>query len=161
MPGVSARPGPILPGPIRPGAIRVGLGVFTGLVSLLAMLRLVTGAFTGGMAQFAWAVTLAAMVPWVGYVAWRAHRARLGSREAVGVLALNLVGVVTVWLLVIGPVLALGLSFAAFAVVWFADRPVPRTPGAERYVRIEELTGPDESPDPAGSEAAGSDAERD
>jgi hypothetical protein len=122
--------------------LRLGLGLLTGLLGLVAMVRLVAGAFSGGMSQFAWVVTLVAMVPWVVYVSWRARRGRLTPRGVVAVLLLDLVGLVTVWLFVFGPVLALGLSFAAFAVLWTADRPLRSAAGESRFVRVDELRRP-------------------
>lgn len=123
---------------------RSGLGLLTGLLGLVAMVRLVAGAFSGGMSQFAWVVTLVAMVPWVGYLTWRARRARLSPRAVLTVVMLDLVGLAVVWLLVVGPVLALGLSLVAFAVLWLADRPLREPRGSERYVRVEELRDPDQ-----------------
>jgi hypothetical protein len=111
--------------------VRVALGVLTGLIGLVAMLRLVAGAFTGGMSTFGLVVTLVAMVPWTVYVAWRAWRSRLAPRTTLVVLGLD--------------VLALGLSFAAFVLVWLGDRPVRGRSGEERWVRVEELREPDEA----------------
>lgn len=127
---------------VTPAPVRLGLGLLTGLLGLVAMVRLVAGAFSGGMSQFAWVVTLVAMVPWVVYVSWRARRSRLSPRGLAAVLLLDLVGLVTVWLFVFGPVLALGLSFAAFAVLWTADRPRRAAAGESRFVRVEELRRP-------------------
>jgi hypothetical protein len=127
--------------------LRLGLGLLTGLLGLVAMVRLVAGAFSGGMSQFAWAVTLVAMVPWVVYVSWRARRSRLTPRGLAAVLLLDLVGLVAVWLFVFGPVLALGLSFAAFAVLWTADRPRRSAAGESRFVRVEELRRPEPDED--------------
>jgi len=127
--------------------LRLGLGLLTGLLGLVAMVRLVSGAFSGGMSQFAWVVTLVAMVPWVVYVSWRARRGRLRARGVVAVLLLDLIGLVAVWLFVFGPVLALGLSFAAFAVLWTADRPVRSAAGESRFVRVEELRRPEPDED--------------
>jgi hypothetical protein len=138
-------------------AARTGLGVLTGAIALVAMLRLVAGAFTGGMSSFALVVTLIAMVPWLGYVTWRARRGRLNARAALIVLGLDVLGLVLVWLLVFGPVLALALSFAAFLLVWFGDRPLQRPPLAETYVRVEELRrpAPDDPDDPVDDESSG------
>ena len=138
-------------------AARIALGVLTGAIALVAMLRLVAGAFTGGMSSFALVVTLVAMVPWVAYVTWRARRSRLTARTALVVLGLDVLGLVLVWLLVFGPVLALALSFAAFLLVWFGDRPVRRRSLAETYVRVEELRRPepDEADDPVDDESSG------
>lgn len=127
---------------ITPGA-RVALGVLTGLIALVAMLRLVAGAFTGGMSAFGLVVTLVAMVPWTVYVAWRALRSHLSPRTALLVLGLDLLGLALVFVLVFGPVLALGLSFAAFVLVWLGDRPQRDRSREERWVRVEELRRPD------------------
>ena len=61
------------------------------------MVRLVSGAFDGGLSAFAWVITLLAMVPWVGYAAARAWHGRLTLRNALVVVLLDLVGVATVW----------------------------------------------------------------
>jgi hypothetical protein len=116
------------------------LGALTGLVSLVAMVRLVSGAFDGGLSVFAWVITLLAMVPWVGYAAVRARHGRLTPRNAVIVALLDLLGVATVWLFVLGPVVALSCSLAAFAVIWVKDWPTRPERGEDRFVRIEELT---------------------
>jgi hypothetical protein len=116
------------------------LGALTGLVSLVAMVRLVSGAFDGGLSVFAWVITLLAMVPWVGYAAVRARHGRLTPRNALIVALLDLLGVATVWLFVIGPVVALSCSLAAFAVIWVKDWPTRPERGEDRFVRIEELT---------------------
>ena len=118
-------------------AARTALGVLTGAIALVAMLRLVAGAFTGGMSGFALVVTLVAMVPWVAYVTWRARRSRFTPRTALAVLGLDVLGLALVWVLVFGPVLALALSFAAFVLIWVGDRPRRRsgTRGAVRARR--------------------------
>jgi hypothetical protein len=136
---------------------RTALGVLTGAIALVAMLRLVAGAFTGGMSSFALVVTLVAMVPWVAYVTWRARRSRLDVRSALTVLALDVLGLVLVWVLVFGPVLALAASFASFVVLWLGDRPLRRESVAERYVRVEELRAPDpdDSDDPVEEDSSG------
>jgi hypothetical protein len=136
---------------------RTALGVLTGAIALVAMLRLVAGAFTGAMSGFALVVTLVAMVPWLGYVTWRARRSRLTPRAASIVLLLDVVGLALVWVLVFGPVLALAASFAAFVLLWFGDRPLRRGSVAERYVRVEELRvpEPDDSDDPVDAESSG------
>ncbi|GAB2573635.1 hypothetical protein [Microlunatus antarcticus] len=138
-------------------AARTALGVLTGAIALAAMLRLVGGAFTGGMSSFALVVTLVAMVPWVGYVTWRARRSRLVPRTALLVLGLDVLGLVLVWVLVFGPVLALAVSFAAFVLIWIGDRPLRTTPRSERFVRVEELRTPepDDSDDPLEDESSG------
>lgn len=125
-------------------AARTALGVLTGAVALAAMLRLVAGAFTGGMSVFALLVTLVAMVPWLVYVTWRARRSRLTTRAALLVLGLDVLGLALVWVLVFGPVLALALSFAAFVLVWVGDRPSRSRSRSltETYVRVEELRNP-------------------
>jgi len=115
------------------------LGALTGAVTLVAMARLASGAFPGGMSGFAWGVVLAAMLPWVVYVASRARHGRLSGRRMGGIAALVLVGAVAVWLPVPGPVLALACSFAAFVLVWLSDLPARRSAGPDRYVRIDEL----------------------
>ena len=62
--------------------LALALGALTGLVSLVAMVRLVSGAFDGGLSVFAWVITLLAMVPWVAYAAARARHGRLTPRHA-------------------------------------------------------------------------------
>jgi hypothetical protein len=120
--------------------LALALGALTGLVSLVAMIRLVSGAFDGGLSVFAWVITLLAMVPWVGYAAVRARHGRLTPPNALTVALLDLVGVATVWLFVLGPVVALSCSLAAFAVIWVKDWPTRPERGEDRFVRIEELT---------------------
>jgi hypothetical protein len=120
--------------------LALALGALTGMVSLVAMVRLVSGAFDSGLSVFAWVVTLLAMVPWVGYAAVRARHGRLTVRNAVAIALLDLVGVATVWLFVLGPVIALTCSLAAFAVIWVKDWPTRPARGEDRFVRIEELT---------------------
>jgi hypothetical protein len=120
--------------------LTLALGALTGLVSLVAMVRLVSGAFDGGLSVFAWVITLLAMVPWVAYAAARARHGRLTLRSALVVAGLDLVGLVAVWLFVIGPVVALACSLGAFAVIWVSDWPERRPRGEDRFVRIEELT---------------------
>ena len=121
----------------------LGLGALTGLLSLLAMVRLVSGAFSGGLSVFAWVVTLLAMVPWVGYVAVRARHGRIDRRSALVVLIIDLAGLVVLWLGVVGPVLALAGSLVAFVVIWVKDWPPQRPRSEERFVRIEELATDD------------------
>jgi hypothetical protein len=123
--------------------LAAALGALTGLVALIGMIRLASGAFSHGMSAFAWAVILSAMLPWIGYVAWRARNGRLRQRSALAVLLLDLVGCVVVWLFVLGPVVALACSLAAFAVIWVSDWP-PRRYTSERFVRLEELRGADD-----------------
>ena len=125
--------------------LAAALGALTGLVSMVAMIRLVSGAFSHGMSAFAWIAILLAMLPWIGYAAWRARHGHLSRRGAVAVLLLNLVGCVAVWLFVLGPVVALACSFGAFVVIWVSDWPPRRPIGEERFVRIEELHSADDS----------------
>ena len=123
--------------------LALALGALTGLVSLMAMVRLVSGAFDGGLSVFAWVITLLAMVPWVAYAAVRARHGRLTRRNALAVAGLDVVGLSVVWLFVLGPVIALTCSLAAFAVIWVRDWPERRSRSEERFVRIEELTADD------------------
>jgi hypothetical protein len=125
---------------------RIILGALTGAVGLVAMIRLVSGAFSGGVSALAWAFILLAMLPWVGYVAWRASRSPLSGRSAAAVLGFGLVGLLSVWLFTIGPVLALLCSLAAFVVIWVRDWPPRRSRSEERFVRIEELALEDSDP---------------
>jgi hypothetical protein len=120
--------------------LALSLGALTGLVSLVAMVRLVSGAFDGGLSVFAWVVTLLAMGPWVGYAAVRARHGRLTPGSAIAIALLDLVGVATVWWFVLGAVVALSCSLAAFAVIWVKDWPARPERGEDRFVRIEELT---------------------
>lgn len=127
-----------------PKNIAAALGALTGLVSLVAMIRLVSGAFTQGMSTFAWVAILLAMLPWIGYAAWRGRHGHLSRRGALAVLLLNLLGCVVVWLFVLGPVIALTCSLAAFAVIWVSDWPARRPLTEERFVRIEEFRKADD-----------------
>ena len=122
-----------------------GPGALTGLVGLVGMLRLASGAFSHGMSVFAWVAILSAMVPWIVYVAWRGRHGHLSRRAALVVLLLDLVGCVLVWLFVLGPVVALACSLAAFVVIWVSDWPPRRLTSEERFVRIEELRRADDS----------------
>ncbi len=134
---------PSRPVPFR----RLGLllGVLTGLLGLVGMARLATGAFgSGPLARFAWVVVLAAMVPWVAYTAWRGWHGRPSGRRLVVVALLVTLGAATVWLAVLGPVLALASSLAAFVLIWVSDWPPRRVLGSERFVRLEELQLEDE-----------------
>ena len=65
------------------------IGALTGLVALIGMIRLAAGGFSGGLSVLAWSVILLAMVPWVGYAAWRARRGRLTGRSMIAVLSLD------------------------------------------------------------------------
>ncbi len=123
----------------------MALGGLTGLVSLVAMIRLASGAFTQSMSIFAWVAILSAMLPWIAYAAWRGRHGHLTKRGALAVLLLDLVGCVVVWLFVLGPVVALACSLAAFVVIWVSDWPPRRVTGEERFVRVEELHRADDS----------------
>ena len=125
--------------------LAAALGALTGLLGLGGMIRLVSGAFSNGMTTFAWAAILLAMLPWIVYAAWRGRHGHLSPRGALAVLLLDLVGCVVVWLFVLGPVVALACSLAAFAVIWVSDWPPRRLAGEDRYVRIEEFRNADDS----------------
>ena len=124
--------------------VAMALGALTGLVSLVAMIRLASGAFTQGMSIFAWVVILSAMLPWIAYAAWRGRHGHLTRRGALAVLLLDLLGCVVVWLFVLGPVVALACSLAAFVVIWVSDWPPRRLTGEERFVRVEDLHSADD-----------------
>jgi hypothetical protein len=119
--------------------LATALGTLTGLVGLVGMIQLASGAFSHGMSTFAWVVILSAMLPWIGYAAWRGRHGHLSKHGALAVLLLDIVGCVVVWLAVLGPVVALACSLAAFAVIWVSDWPPRRHPSEARFVRIEEL----------------------
>jgi hypothetical protein len=121
----------------------IALGALTGAVALVAMVRLVAGAFGTALSPLIWAAILIVMVPWAAYAAWRARHGRLTGRGAAVVLVLNLVGVAVVWMFVFGPVLALVCSLAAFVVIWVHDWPPRRPQGGDRFVRFEELHADD------------------
>ena len=123
--------------------LRLALGITTGAVGLIAMIRLVSGAFNEGPTRFAWMAILLAMVPWVAYCAWRAWRGHMSGRSAMAVLGLCLVGLAIVWLWTLGPVVALTCSLAAFGVIWVSDLPPPRSRGADTFVKIDELNAND------------------
>jgi hypothetical protein len=119
--------------------LRLAIGATTGALGLIAMIRLVSGAFSGGMGGFAWMAILLAMLPWIGYCAWRAWRAQLLWRSTVAVVGLCIAGIGLVWILTLGPVVALACSMVAFSVIWLSDRPPRRPRGAETFVKVEEL----------------------
>jgi hypothetical protein len=119
---------------------RLVLGLLAGVVSLIGMARLVSGAFTGALSAFAWIFLLLAMLPWVVYVAWRARHSQLGGRSALAVLVLGLAGLLAVWLSTLGAVAALACSLAAFVVIWVHDWPPRQAGGDDHFVRIEELS---------------------
>ena len=125
--------------------LAMALGALTGLVGLVAMIRLASGAFTNGMSTFAWVAILSAMLPWIVYAAWRGRHGHLNRRGALAVLLLDLVGCVVVWFFVLGPVVALACSLAAFVVIWVSDWPPRRSATDERFVRIEELRSADDA----------------
>lgn len=122
---------------------RLALGALTGLVSLIAMIRLVSGAFSGALSVFAWVFVLMAMIPWIGYASWRARHGRISARGALAVLVLCVAGLLCVWLFVLGPVVALACSLAAFTVIWVSDWPLSRPPADDEFVRVEDLATED------------------
>lgn len=119
--------------------IAAALGALTGLVGLIGMLRLILAAF--GASAFALGFALAAMIPWIGYVTYRARHGRLTRTRALVVIGCCAVALVIVWLFTLGAVVALALSLVAFAAIWVSDWPERRPAGESRFVRIEELTG--------------------
>lgn len=121
------------------------LGALTGLVGLIAMIRLIAGA--GFTSVFAWAFLLAAMLPWIGYCIWRARHGRISARAGLAILALDAVALIGVWLFTLGPVLALAATLLAFVIIWVHDWPQLRPAREDRYVRVEELTQPDDEDD--------------
>jgi hypothetical protein len=123
--------------------VRLVLGITTGVVGLIAMIRLVSGAFSQGPTRFAWMAILLAMIPWVAYCAWRAWRGHVSRRGAIAVLGLCLAGLAIVWLWTLGPVIALACSLAALGVIWVSDLPPMRSRGTDTLVKIEELNAED------------------
>ena len=121
--------------------IAAALGALTGIVGLIGMLRLILDGF--GPTTFGIGFVLAAMLPWTVYASYRAQHGRLTITRALVVLACCIVGLVTVWLFTLGPVIALALSLAAFAVIWVSDWPAVRPRTDSRFVHIDELTGED------------------
>ena len=119
--------------------LALALGTMTVAVGLIAMIRLVAGAFSRGMTSFAWIAILLAMIPWIAYSAWRAQHGHLSWRGASAVLALCVVGLISVWLFTLGPVIALACSLAGFVVIWVSDWPARRKPGGDSFLRIQEL----------------------
>src|SRR5918994_1041149 len=93
----------------------------------------------GSMTGFAWMAILLAMLPWMGYCAWRAWRANLSWRGTVALVGLCLAGLGVVWILTLGPVVALACSMVAFSVIWVSDWPPRRPGGADTFVKVEEL----------------------
>lgn len=119
--------------------VRLALGLATGALTLIGMIRLVAGNFDGRLAIFAWIVVALTMIPWVAYCAWRGWHGKLTFRRALAVAGLVVAGLIVVWLFVLGPVIALACSLAAFVLIWISDWPGKRTTGEERFVRFEEL----------------------
>ncbi|MET1008215.1 MAG: hypothetical protein ABWX96_21880 [Propionibacteriaceae bacterium] len=119
--------------------VRLILGALTGVVSLIAMIRLVAGAYSDHLSTFAWVFILLAMVPWIGYTALRSRHANLTSRAALAVLGLAVLGLLSVWLFTLGAVIALACSLGAFVVIWVHDWPNRRTSAGDHFVRIEDL----------------------
>lgn len=114
------------------------LGALTGLVSMAGMIRLIDGA--GLASVFSWVFLLLAMVPWVAYAGWRARHGTLGRAGGLAVLAIDAIGLVSVGLFTLGPVLALACSLAAFVVIWVHDWPPRRERGEDEFVHIEDLS---------------------
>ncbi|MFC7618787.1 hypothetical protein [Microlunatus sp. GCM10028923] len=133
--------------------LRLILGLGVGALTLIGMIRLVAGNFDGRLAMFAWVVVALTMIPWVAYCGWRGWHGRLTRNRAIAVAALVVGGLIVVWLFVLGPVIALLASLAAFALIWISDWPGKRVTTEEKFVRLEELGEPeyedeDVHPDP-------------
>lgn len=124
--------------------LRLALGALSGAVGLIAMLRLADGAFSGPLSAFSLVFVLLAMLPWVGYSAYRARHGHLGARAGLAVAALSVLGIVAVWLFTVGAVVALACSLAGFAIIWVHDWPPRVAKGEDRFVRIEELATDEE-----------------
>jgi hypothetical protein len=122
---------------------RLAVGALTGLVGLIAMIRLISGGFDGRVSMLAWAFILLAMIPWVAYTAWRGQRSRMSGRAALVATALGVAGLVLVWMSTLGPVLALTCSLAAFVVLWVHDWPPRRLRVADHFVGVEDLADRD------------------
>lgn len=54
--------------------------------------------------------------------------------------AIDVVGLISVGLFTLGPVIALAASLAAFAIIWVRDWPERQERGEDVFVRIEELS---------------------
>ena len=80
-----------------------------------------------------------ASVDWVLHVACVAWRAPLAWRGTVAVVGLCIAGLGVVWILTLGPVVALACSMVAFSVIWVSDWPPRRPRGSETFVKVEEL----------------------
>lgn len=124
--------------------LSIVLGGLTGLVGLIAMFRLISEAFEGPLSTFSLVFVLLAMVPWVVYSGWRARHGRLSVRSVLVIGALCALGLVSVWILTAGAVLALVCSLTAFGIIWVNDWPHRRPRTEERFVRIEELSEAEE-----------------
>ena len=120
--------------------VRLAVGLLTGLVGLIGMVRLVSGAFSDSMSVFAWVFVSLAMIPWVGYCAWRARHGHLRRRWGLVAVGFGLPGLILVWLYTIGAVLALACSLVGFAIIWMHDWPPRRLAAESGFVRIDELT---------------------
>jgi hypothetical protein len=118
---------------------RLLLGGLTGVVGLVAMVRLVGGAFGGHLSTFAWVFLLLAMIPWVGYCGWRAQHGRVAGGAGLSAVAFVVLGLALVWWGTLGAVLALACSLTAFVIIWVHDWPPRRVRGEDQFVRIEEL----------------------
>lgn len=114
------------------------MGGLTGAVTLVAMARLIVGGLGSSGNPTAWVVVLAALLPWVVYLALRARRSLLARNQLRLAGALSLAGLAVVWIFTVGPVAALLLSGVAAAVIWVGALP-PRRAGEARLVRMEEL----------------------
>jgi hypothetical protein len=119
--------------------VATALGALTGAIPLVAMLRLLAGAFGPQLGRVAFVAVLLALLPWIAYVAVRARRAVLSRRTALTLVLLDTAAVGLVSIFTLGPVLALALSFAAFVLIWVHDLPARRRLGPSTYVRIEDL----------------------
>jgi len=126
--------------------VATALGALTGAIPLVAMLRLLAGAFSPQLELVGFLAVVLALLPWIAYVAARARRAALSRRTALRLLLLDTAAVGLVWLFTVGPVLALALAFAGFVLIWVHDLPDRPRSGPSSYVRIDDLHR--EDPDP-------------
>ena len=119
--------------------VPLGLGALTGVVGLLAMIRLISGVFHRRVVHVCLdlpaashdsvdRVCLLARPTRPPLDAGRARRPRPGCCRAV-----------TVWLSTIGAVVALTCSLAGFVVIWVHDWPPRRPRGDDEFVQIQEL----------------------
>ena len=123
--------------------VATALGALTGAIPLVAMLRLLAGAFSPQLERVAFVAVVLALLPWIAYVAARAHRAVLSRSTALRLVILDTAAVGLVWLFTVGPVLALALAFAGFVLIWVHDLPARPRSGPSAYVRIDDLQGED------------------